>query len=180
MFLIIGLGNVGSEYFSTRHNVGFMMVDHIANRHKAQWNFKAKFNAQISSIKDLDSQFLLCKPATYMNLSGIAVQSIASFYKVPGTQIIVIHDDIDLALGRVVSKFSGGAGGHNGLKSIDKHIGPNYHRIRIGIGRPENVQQSVADYVLSKFTPAEASIMFKTLEQVDLYIQRIVQNTSIS
>ena len=152
MKLIVGLGNPGSEYQNTRHNVGFIAVDKIIDR----YNFsspKNKFGAIISEGMIDSEKFIVIKPLSYMNNSGKVVRTFFDFYKILSQDIIVIHDEIDLDFGKVKTKIGGGAAGHNGLKSIDAHIGREYHRIRIGIGRP--VHGEVSDYVLSKFTKDE-------------------------
>lgn len=152
MILVVGLGNPGPEYAHTRHNVGFMTVDSLNNRYNFSWS--SKFNSQISQGLLNGTKLILAKPTTFMNLSGSAVYSIASYYKIPPSNIFVIHDDIDLEIGIIKFKFEGGNGGHNGLKSIDQNLGNNYYRIRIGIGRPEN-NFDVSNYVLDNFTKSE-------------------------
>jgi len=155
MILIVGLGNPGDEYKNTRHNVGFIAVDRLSDRYNFNWQHKSKFNADIAVGECELGKIILCKPDTFMNLSGQAVQPIMSFYKIPLENMIVIHDDIDLPLAKIKYKLSGGAGGHNGLKSLDKIVGSNYHRIRIGIDRPADRRHDVADYVLGKFSNKE-------------------------
>ncbi len=165
MFLIVGLGNPGSEYRDTRHNVGFNFVDNLSAQLATRLERKDKFKAYYALTKLDDWEVFLLKPDTYMNLSGISVKLIASFYKIPTDKIIIIHDDIDLNLGRVAYKFSGGAAGHNGLKSIDENIGNNYHRIRLGIGRPSDLRYMVSDYVLGKFTLEEGAVIGESIEK---------------
>ena len=156
MFLVVGLGNPGKEYADTRHNIGFQYLDFIAEYYKISWHSKNKFNAQISDIFEIDgSKILLCKPQTYMNLSGEAVQLIANFYKIKPQNILVLHDELDIPLGKLLYKFGGGTAGHNGLKSIVSKLGNDFHRIRIGIGRSDLPNQSVADFVLQDFSSLE-------------------------
>lgn len=164
MILIVGLGNPGANYINTRHNIGFIAVDLISNRYNFIWAHKPKFNAYIATGECDLGKVILCKPDTFMNLSGRAVQAIASFYKIPLDKIIVIHDDIDLPPAKIKHKIGGGAGGHNGLKSLDNIIGPNYQRVRIGVGRPNNKEYNVSDYVLGKFTQDEEKLMSEKLE----------------
>lgn len=159
MFLIVGLGNQGDLYKKTRHNVGFMAVDFISNRHNFIWSNKSKFCADIASGSMDEQKVILCKPNTFMNLSGRAVLSLMSYYKVENQKLIVIHDDIDLDLGRVKCKIGGGAGGHNGLKSIDAAVGQNYYRIRVGVGKPDRNKMDVSDYVLGNFSDSELLIL---------------------
>ncbi|MDR3450974.1 MAG: aminoacyl-tRNA hydrolase [Alphaproteobacteria bacterium] len=154
--LIIGLGNPGEEYARTRHNIGFMAVDEIAVRSGAT-PWKKKFRGLVSSSKN----FLLLKPLTYMNLSGESAIEALQFYELKPEQSIVFHDDLDLLPGQVKIKQGGGAGGHNGLKSLDTHIGPNYWRVRLGIGRPMTEQgepvkgDAVTNYVLNPFAKSD-------------------------
>jgi len=153
MMLFVGLGNPGSEYEKTRHNVGFMIIDEIVKSLAAP-TFVNKFDSEFSKIKDL--YFL--KPQTYMNRSGIPTSSCVRFFKIPLENIFVFHDDIDLEFGKIKVKIGGGNGGHNGLKSLDEFIGKNYYRVRIGVGKPEYKNQ-VASYVLSNFTKLEMELV---------------------
>ena len=154
--LIIGLGNPGDDYVRTRHNIGFMTVDQIAaHYHCPPW--KKKFRSLMTSTDN----FLLLKPQTFMNLSGEAAGEAMRFYQLTPERAIVFHDDLDLAAGQVRIKQGGGAGGHNGLKSLDTHIGQNYWRVRLGIGRPMTEQgvpvkgDVVSNYVLNPFSKAD-------------------------
>ncbi|RTK92283.1 MAG: aminoacyl-tRNA hydrolase [Rickettsiales bacterium] len=176
MFLIVGLGNPDLEYLNTRHNAGFMAIDHIAKLYEASWQSKPKFKSQMTQININNIEVVLSKPETYMNLSGMAVQAIASFYKIPISNIIVIHDDIDLAFGRLTYKLDGGTGGHNGLKSLKNTIGTNYHRIRMGIGRPSNSNYDISQFVLEKFLEAELAIINKNIELIAKNIKFLITN----
>jgi len=146
--LIVGLGNPGPAYASTRHNIGFMVIDELNRRHNGINVSKSSFDGELFKI---GSHFLL-KPLTYMNLSGKSILAVKNFYKVD--EVIVIHDDLDLPFGALRFKMGGGHGGHNGLKSADAAISPEYVRVRMGIGKPEHKSQ-VADYVLHPFAPDE-------------------------
>ena len=162
MTLIVGLGNVGREYENTRHNIGFMAIDKIfSNLDNYTIINKSIFKGQLFKIGD----YLFLKPSTYMNLSGESVVAVKNFYKIDNEDIIVVHDDLDLKLGALRFKRGGGNAGHNGLKSIDSHIGCDYHRIRIGIGRPEG-EIKVVDYVLGKFKEEELEKLNITLNNV--------------
>ena len=154
MFLLVGLGNPGSKYQYTKHNFGFLLADQIIENFKLT-TLGNKFGRQILSGIISNQKVLLIKPQDYMNNSGEAVLSTATFYKIPPEKIIVFHDDLDLKLGRIKAKIGGGNAGQNGLKDIDDKIGKNYVRIRLGIGRPENKEYENADYVLSKFSNEE-------------------------
>jgi len=166
MYLIVGLGNPGAKYSNTRHNIGFIAADLLSDRYNFFWNTKAKFNADVAIGDTEFGKLILCKPNTFMNLSGGSVASLAAFYKLLPKDIIVIHDDVDIPLGKIKYKVGGGHGGHNGLKSIDNHIGPNYHRIRIGVGRPDDPRYDISDFVLGKFSKDEEEIVMNTLDKV--------------
>lgn len=148
MLLLVGLGNPGSEHRRQRHNVGFMAIDAIAERHNFQ-PFRKRFQGEIAEGVLDGTKTLLLKPQTYMNLSGKSVGEAAHFYKLPPAQVVVAHDELDLAAGKIRMKTGGGHAGHNGLRSIDAAIGPNYRRLRIGIGHPG--KDLVLGYVLQNF-----------------------------
>jgi len=150
MFLIAGLGNPGTKYENNRHNVGFLVIDKIAKNLTTSNINKSNFNADVLK----SSNQLLVKPNTYMNNSGLSIHAIKEYYKLTLDDIIVIHDDLDLPFGTVKFKIGGGHGGHNGLRSIDAHIGNMYKRVRIGIGKPQE-KTDVANYVLSDFSKEE-------------------------
>ncbi|MBQ9034643.1 MAG: aminoacyl-tRNA hydrolase [Alphaproteobacteria bacterium] len=155
MFLVVGLGNPGAEYAASRHNVGFMAADELHRRYNFS-PFKAKFDGLIAEGTIEGEKIYLLKPQTYMNLSGNSVVKTAHFYKILPQNIVVIHDDMDLPVGKIKAKIGGGSGGHNGIKSIDAAISPNYNRIRIGVGHPADKSgDNVANYVLSGFNKAD-------------------------
>jgi len=153
MWLLVGLGNPGPDYARTRHNIGFMAVDTIVRRHSfGPW--RSRFQGETAEGTIGTERVLALKPATFMNLSGQAVAAASRFLKIPPSAILVLHDELDLAPGRVRVKCGGGAGGHNGLKSIDSHLGPEYHRLRLGIGHPGD-KDRVTGYVLSAFAKVD-------------------------
>ncbi len=153
MLVIAGLGNPGSEYAHHRHNVGFMAADAIARRHSfSPWS--KKFNALVAEGRLGGDKVLLVKPQTFMNLSGQAVGEALRFYKLGVEDLIVLYDELDLAPGKVRVKTSGGAGGHNGIRSLDAHCGKDYRRVRIGIGHPGN-KELVTRHVLGDFAKAD-------------------------
>ncbi|WEE36440.1 aminoacyl-tRNA hydrolase [Lactiplantibacillus paraplantarum] len=155
MKMIVGLGNIGRQYVQTRHNVGFMIVDELANNLNTTFQ-TSKFEAQVATAFQGGEKVLLVKPSTYMNDSGRAVGPLMSYYNVDPTDLLVIHDDLDLPLGKVRLKQKGSAGGHNGIKSIINHVGDqHFKRVKVGIDHPQKM--SVVDYVLGKFTPAEVT-----------------------
>ncbi len=139
MQLIVGLGNPGSKYGKTRHNIGFRFLDLLAESRGLRFDAAPRFRAELATWKQGDSKVLLVKPQTFMNNSGEAVGPLARYYDVAPNQIIVVYDDLDLPAGRIRLKKGGGHGGHNGLKSLNQHLpDSDYIRIKIGIGRPEH------------------------------------------
>ena len=157
MFLLVGLGNPGTEYAETRHNVGFMAVDEIVRRHHFS-GFKSKFKGVYADGTVQQEKVMILKPMTYMNLSGESVGAICRFFKIPPEKVIFFHDDMDLPVGKIKVKTGGGSGGHNGIKSIDSHIGNGYTRVRIGVSKPA-VKEQVIDWVLSKFSTTDRNIL---------------------
>ena len=156
--LIVGLGNPGEKYESTRHNIGFSFIDKFSEQIDCPI-IESKFNSLYSSVNQEDRKLLLLKPQTYMNESGVAVKKVKDFFKISSNQTIVIYDDLDLQVGQIKIKDTGGSGGHNGVNSIIENIGNNnFIRIRIGIGKP--LEKSMTNkYVLSKFTKDESKIV---------------------
>lgn len=155
MWLFVGLGNPGGAYAGNRHNAGFMALDAIREEHPAFGPYRAKFHGQIAEGRLGGDKVLLLKPETYMNNSGQSVVAAAAFYKILPDRIVAFHDELDLASGDVRVKKGGGTAGHNGLKSIQAHLGtPDFWRVRIGIGHPGD-RNRVSDYVLSDFSKAE-------------------------
>ena len=149
MKLFVGLGNPGKKYTNNRHNIGFMALNQIVSDHSFS-SWKNKFQGQIADGKLGDEKVILLKPETFMNLSGQSVSETIKFYKIKIEDIIVFHDELDLAPAKLRVKISGGHAGHNGLRSIHQHIGADYHRVRMGIGHPGH-KDRVANYVLSDF-----------------------------
>lgn len=153
MILLVGLGNPGAKYERNRHNVGFMAVDRIATDHGfTPW--RARFQGQAAEGRLGETRTVLLKPGTFMNLSGQSVGEAMRYLKLDPAQVLVLHDELDLAPGKVRLKLGGGHAGHNGLRSIHQHIGDAYRRLRIGIGHPGH-KDRVAGYVLSDFAKAE-------------------------
>ncbi|MBU2360791.1 MAG: aminoacyl-tRNA hydrolase [Alphaproteobacteria bacterium] len=153
MKLIVGLGNPGAQYAGHRHNIGFTALDRIAGDHGfGPW--RAKFNGEVSEGRFGSEKALLLKPTTFMNDSGRSVQAACAFHKIAPADVIVFHDEIDLAPGKVRLKTGGGHAGHNGLRSIHAHIGPDYDRVRLGVGHPGH-KDRVPGYVLHDFAKAD-------------------------
>jgi PTH1 family peptidyl-tRNA hydrolase len=151
--LVAGLGNPGREYARNRHNVGWLVVDELARRHGGSW--RSKFSGQLAEVRIDGHKVALLKPETYMNDSGRAVQAAVKFFKLEPDAVLVVHDESDLETGRLQARLGGGLAGHNGLRSIAKHLGtPEFLRLRVGVGRPERGdRRPLADYVLSDFEP---------------------------
>ena len=153
--LIAGLGNPGPRHAGDRHNAGWMVVDELARRREA--TFKSKFNGRLSETRLGESRVALLEPETYMNESGRSISAAARFFKVVPEAVLIVHDDVDLELGRLQARLGGGLAGHNGLRSIAQALGtPEFQRLRIGVGRPgRGDPRDVADYVLAPFEPHE-------------------------
>lgn len=166
--LVVGLGNPGAQYACTRHNVGFMAVDTLAG---ADATWKSERDA-LTARMDIDGRrVIFVKPQTFMNNSGVAVGALMTFYKVPLENLIVIHDDMDITVGDCREKIGGGSAGHNGIRSIDAHVGRDYRRIRIGIGHPRDfgLPMDPADWVLGKFGATQMEIIQETIGKIKLW-----------
>jgi PTH1 family peptidyl-tRNA hydrolase len=151
--LVVGLGNPGREYATTRHNVGFMVADELARRHGGSW--RSKFSGEVADVRVDGARLALLKPQTYMNESGRSAAAAAKFYKVDAEDLLAVHDEVDLDLGRMQARLGGGLAGHNGLRSVASALRtPEFLRLRIGVGRPERGDpRPVSDWVLSPFEP---------------------------
>ncbi len=161
MALFVGLGNPGSQYENTRHNIGFRVIDKLVDDSTARDISKTSFQGKL--YRSANTFFL--KPTTFMNLSGKSLSTVKNFFKIELEDVIVIHDDIDLPFGALRFKKGGGHGGHNGLKSIDAHIGKEYLRVRVGVGKPEHKSQ-VADYVLHDFHEEEKEVLETLIKHI--------------
>jgi len=161
MYLIVGLGNPGDRYAANRHNIGFMALDLLVDRHNGAAGprdgfgpWRSRFKARVAEGRFGADRLLALKPSVFMNLSGQPVAEAARFFSLPPSRIIVIHDDLDLPAGALRVKQGGGAGGHNGLRSLDAHLGPAYWRLRLGIGHPGH-RDRVNAHVLGNFSAAD-------------------------
>lgn len=165
--LIVGLGNIGSQYTKTRHNVGFMAVDaYRTGKNMPDWQEKPKFKAYVSEDFIAGQKIVLVKPTTLMNLSGESIRALKDFFKLNNDDITIVHDELDLPFGTVKTKKDGGSAGHNGLKSLIKHIGADFHRIRIGISNDQLKNIEAADFVLGNFSKEEQKQLPKLLNEV--------------
>lgn len=173
--LLVGLGNPGSQYENTRHNIGFMVIDQLIKRFGAKNISSSSFEGELYKKENL----LLLKPQTFMNLSGRSVSKVKNFYK--DDDIVVIHDDLDLPFGTLRFKTGGGHGGHNGLKSIDSMVGNLYKRVRMGIGKPIH-KSEVASFVLSGFSTTQSTHLDDwighTCDAIEFMVDHSLEDTS--
>ena len=171
MFLFVGLGNKGTRYKYNRHNIGFLFIDYLVKKYNL-----LKINNKLNSIlykgNILDYNIILSKPETMVNLSGESIRLIKNFYKVKQNNIFVFHDELDLNLGKIKFKFGGGSAGHNGIKNIDKNIGNDYYRIRIGVNKKDN-KCKPDKFVLSNFKNEEKILLNSKIEVVNNNIKYI-------
>ncbi|MEA3513538.1 MAG: aminoacyl-tRNA hydrolase [Campylobacterota bacterium] len=165
MYLIAGLGNPGEKYKNTRHNIGFLIIDEIVKNSLNTTNIN---NQNFKSLTFKNGSDIYSKPQTFMNASGESILNIVEYYNIPNENIIIIHDDLDLPFGTVKFKLDGGHGGHNGLRSIDSHIGKDYLRVRVGIGKPDH-KGDVSNYVLGDFSKEE-------LNKLDSIISHVIKS----
>jgi peptidyl-tRNA hydrolase, PTH1 family len=177
--LVAGLGNPGPEHARDRHNVGWMVVDELARRHAG--SFKGKFRGRLADVRLEDAKLALLKPETYMNESGASIQSAAAFYKLAPASVLVVHDDVDLEVGRLQARLGGGLAGHNGLRSIAQRLGSQeFLRLRIGVGRPgRGDPRPIADYVLSGFAAEDdaEAIVARAADAVECVVAEGLEET---
>jgi PTH1 family peptidyl-tRNA hydrolase len=175
--LIVGLGNPGSEHETDRHNAGFWWVDAIARAQGGTWRHESRFHGDLARVRIDSHELWLLKPSTYMNRSGQAVSSVARFYRLVPADILVAHDELDLSPGTVRLKRGGGSGGHNGLKDISSALGgPDYWRLRIGIGHPRDLYpgREVIDFVLARPSRSEQESIDAGLARASDVLPRLV------
>ena len=179
-YLIVGLGNPGPDYAQTRHNAGFLLVERLAERWRANWELERKFQSRVARGECEGRRVLLVQPQTFMNLSGEAVGAVSGFYRVPPGQVLVAVDDADLPLGEIRMRPGGSSGGHHGLESIEQHLATReYPRLRIGIGRRDAAVREITGHVLGKFGTDErelfAQVLAKASEQVGCWLGAGIQ-----
>ena len=177
MFLICGLGNPGKEYIDTRHNIGFALIDKLVSFYNFISYNKDSKKEIFKGVINNNSCFPL-KPLNFMNLSGQPIREVMNFYKIEKNRIFIVHDDLDLELGKVKVKVGGGNGGHNGLSNIDELIGNDYYRIRIGIDHPGE-KHLVSNYVLNKFNETETDIINKQLNNITQNFELVLSDTGL-
>ena len=173
-WLVVGLCNPGARYESTRHNMGFLALDRLAEREKLRFN-KLRFKAWTAEWKLGKDKVLVMKPHTYMNLSGESVGAAARFYKIPADHILVVSDDIALPVGKLRLRAAGSAGGHNGLKNIIRHLGSDrFPRIKVGVGMPQNAEYDIADWVTGMPMGEEQKILLDALDRAAQAIPAVI------
>jgi PTH1 family peptidyl-tRNA hydrolase len=157
--VIAGLGNPGSKYRNTRHNIGYALVDQLATKYGATWKHEARFEAEVAVIQHDKRKLMLLKPQTFMNASGRSLGTALRYRKLSAKSLLVIYDDLTLELGRIKLSVNGSAGGHNGIADILTQVGAGFARFRVGIGAKPHKEMDLADYVLSKFLKDEQNIL---------------------
>lgn len=173
-WLVVGLGNPGSKYENTRHNMGFLAVDLLAEQEKFKFT-KLRFKAWTATVDLGGEKVLVMKPQTYMNLSGESVGEAARFYKIPPEHVLVISDDIALPTGKLRIRTGGSAGGHNGLKNIIQHLGSDqFPRIKVGVGSPQQAGYEVVDWVIGKPMGEDQKVLMQTLEKAAKAISAVI------
>lgn len=175
MILVVGLGNPGPRYHATRHNIGFRAVDRLVERHGAG-GFRSRFEGEFTQLELQGERVVVLKPMTFMNRSGHSVRPALSFFKLTPSDLLVVHDELDLAPGELRLKQGGGEAGHNGLRSISEQLGTqDYARVRCGIGRSPGGPGTVADYVLDAFPLADQPLVEQTVDGAVEAIVRVVK-----
>jgi PTH1 family peptidyl-tRNA hydrolase len=161
--VVVGLGNPGPEHRLTRHNAGFWFVDALAYRHGAQFRSHSRYHGEIAKVAVEGTELVLLKPQTYMNRSGLSVRALMDYVKAPTSEILVVHDELDLPCGVARLKLGGGHGGHNGMRDLLTHLGQDFWRLRLGIGHPGDKSQ-VIDYVLQRARPLEETAIVDAID----------------
>ena len=172
MLLLVGLGNPSPDNENNRHNIGFKIINAI-NQEFGLSKQKPKFKGLLTTGKIGDKKVYAIKPLTFMNNSGICIRELIEYFKIYPEDVIVFHDDLDINLGKVTTKFGGSSAGHNGIESIDKFIGKDYSRVRIGIGKPER-KNAVVDHVLEDFTDDEENSIAKLTKNIVEYLPVLI------
>ncbi|MCZ6566617.1 MAG: aminoacyl-tRNA hydrolase [Gammaproteobacteria bacterium] len=172
--LIAGLGNPGEKHQETRHNAGFWFVDALANRQNVMFKHEAKFKGEVAFFAFQSEKIWLLKPLTYMNASGESLRPFADFYKISSEQILVAHDEIDLTNGDAKIKWSGGHGGHNGLRSIFSHLSKDFWRLRLGVGHPGE-KNEVVNYVLKKTSRQDRAAIDTAIDKSLMVLDELLQ-----
>ena len=182
--VIAGLGNPGSKYRNTRHNIGFSLVDQLAAKYDAAWKHEARFEAEVAVIQHGERKLMLLKPQTFMNASGRSIGTVLRYRKLSAESLLVIYDDLTLDLGRIKLSVNGSAGGHNAIADMITQVGTGFARYRVGIGAKPHKEMDLADYVLSKFSKDELSILADRspifLDQIHLVLNEGIESSMIT
>ena len=182
--VIAGLGNPGSKYRNTRHNIGFSLVDQLAAKYDAAWKHEARFEAEVAEIQHGERKLMLLKPQTFMNASGRSIGTVLRYRKLSAESLLVIYDDLTLDLGRIKLSVNGSAGGHNAIADMITQVGTGFARYRVGIGAKPHKEMDLADYVLSKFSKDELSILADRspifLDQIHLVLSEGIESSMIT
>lgn len=174
--LIVGLGNPGSEFEGTRHNIGFAILDAVAQARQLSWQHKTKFQALTAEFTEAGEKIILAKPQTFYNNSGEAVRAIRDFYKITNENILVVHDELALPFGTIRTREQGSDAGNNGVKSVTSHLGQDFARVRVGIWQETREQTQDKNYVLAKFTKTEQGKFPEIGKEVAKVISEFIQN----
>lgn len=174
MKLIVGLGNIGKEYDGTRHNVGFFVLDHLAEEFSAEWHQQPKFKAITAALKLGGEKVILAKPTTYYNLSGEATRSLSDFYKIDAADVLIIHDELALPFGMLRTRLKGSDAGNNGVKNINAHLGETYARIRVGIANDQLTDRKAEHFVLESFTNKEKEQLATVAEHATRFVEDFI------
>ena len=175
MKLVLAQGNPESRFDNTRHNVGFFVIDYIADKHDASWIEKSKFHAKIAEIVIESEKVLLVKPDTFYNETGQSARSLVDFFGLnAASDVLVIYDELALPIGTIRTRKQGSDAGNNGIKSLTSHIGPDYHRIRIGVSNDHRVAGNDMNFVLSKFSKTEQDTLVSELPEIAKYVEAFV------
>jgi len=173
MYLVAGLGNPGREYENTRHNLGFIAIDHLAESVSVVFKRNRNLAADNADARIMGKRVILCKPMTFMNKSGDVLAPLAAYFRIPAEKVIVIHDDLDLDFGRVKLAFNRGAGGHNGIRSIISHLGTGFVRVRVGVGRPPG-QVAPDAFVLGRMSGDELEMLPGCIENISRAVEMVI------
>jgi PTH1 family peptidyl-tRNA hydrolase len=172
LFLIVGLGNPGADYAGTRHNIGFVLAERLAEKWRAEWKSEKKFKARLAWVETAGKKLVLCQPQTFMNNSGEAVGAVGRFYQIPAERTLIAVDDADLPLGQIRLRAEGSSGGHHGLESIEEQLATRqYPRLRLGIGRRAEDGRQIAGYVLGRFTAEERELADEVLARASQQVE---------
>jgi peptidyl-tRNA hydrolase, PTH1 family len=178
--LIVGLGNIGKKYDNTRHNIGFACIDSLAiSQLIDNWTDKKDLKSQVATGTIGDTRVILCKPTTFMNKSGEAVQAVGHFYKVQPASIVAVYDELDMNFGQIRTRMGGSSAGHNGIKSLAQHIGEDFGRVRIGIGPKQPEAIDSADFVLSKFSKDQQAQLPNLIKETTAILTEFIHSAKL-